>query len=116
MAKKILNTLLAVKMLKKLDLYAYSIQKHIYRTKCETKSKSLMKQNVCIFLIKEEKVFDKYNEIWGNVSNIIGKESNSKLVYNKKNLKAEKKSSYKACYAPVMLIDSVYRKDENLSS
>ena len=32
LVKKILNTLLVIKMLRKLDLYAYSIQKCIYRT------------------------------------------------------------------------------------
>ena len=35
-------------------------------------------------------MFGKYNEIWENVSNIIKKVLNSKLVYNKKYLKAEK--------------------------
>ena len=43
------------------------------------------------FLIKEEKVFDKYNEIWERVSNIINKEFNSRLAYNKKYLKLKKK-------------------------
>ena len=45
------------------------------------------------FLIKEEKYYDKYNEIWENGSNIIKKEFNIKPIYNKKYLKAEKKFS-----------------------
>ena len=43
------------------------------------------------FLTKEERVFDKYDEIWEKVSNIIKKEFDSNFVYNKKYLKAEKK-------------------------
>ena len=34
--------------------------------------------------------FDKYNEIWKKISNIIKREVNSKLAYIKKYLKAEK--------------------------
>ena len=43
------------------------------------------------FLIKEEKVFIKYMEILEKVSNIIKNEFNSKLIYTKRYLKAEKK-------------------------
>ena len=43
------------------------------------------------FLIKEEKAFNKYNEILGKVSNMIKKQFINKLVYNKKHLKAGKK-------------------------
>ena len=42
------------------------------------------------FLVKKENVFDKYNGIWEKVSNII-----------------------QCFYAPVILIDSIYRKDKN---
>ena len=75
-----------------------------------------MKLNVCIFLIKDENVFDKFNEIWEKVSNIIKKEFNSELVY-KENIKKLKKIKTKerfhcAC-AQVILIDSVYIKDKN---
>ena len=62
-------------------------------------------------LIIEENVFDKYNDIWEKVRNIIKKEFNSKPVYNRKYLNAEKKST--GFYMPVILIDSVYRKDGN---
>ena len=44
------------------------------------------------FLIKEEKAFNKYNEILGKVSNMIKKQFINKLVYNKKHLKAGKKT------------------------
>ena len=60
--------------------------------------------------------FDKYNKIWQKVSNII-KKINSGLLNNKKYLKAIKKINKKEkihcdC-ARVILIDSVYIKDEN---
>ena len=67
------------------------------------------------FMINNRKVFDKFNEIW-KVSNFI-KKINSELVYNKKYIKRENKmntkESLQCFYIPVMLIDSVYRKDEN---
>ena len=66
------------------------------------------------FVIKDEKIFDKCMKIWEKVSIII-KKINSKLIYNKKYLKAEKKfnikESFQCFYIPVILIDSVYRKD-----
>ena len=43
-----------------------------------------------VFLIKDETFFDKYKKIWEKVSNIIKKEFNSELVYNKRYLKAIK--------------------------
>ena len=33
--------------------------------------RSFDKNNCMYFMIKEEKVFDKYNEIWEKVSNVI---------------------------------------------
>ena len=44
------------------------------------------------FLIKDEELFEKYNEIWEKVKNIIKKEFDSELVYNEKYLKAKIKS------------------------
>ena len=35
------------------------------------------------FLIKDEKFFDKYNEFWEKVSNVI-KKINRELIYNKR--------------------------------
>ena len=53
--------------------------------------------------------------IWEKLSNIIIKKINSELIYNKKYLKAEKrfntKESFQCFYIPVILFDSVYRKD-----
>ena len=64
-------------------------------------------------MIKEENVFDKYNKIWEKFSKIIKKEFNSKLIYNKKYLKTEKKSTQrKAFYILVILTNSVDRKEE----
>ena len=50
------------------------------------------------FLIRGGKYFDKYNEIWEKVSNIIKKNFNSELIYSKKYLKAEKKSTQKKVF------------------
>ena len=44
------------------------------------------------FMIKDDNIFDKYMTIWEKVSNTI-KKINSKLIYNNKYLKAEKKST-----------------------
>ena len=69
------------------------------------------------FMTKDKKLFDKYMTIWGKVSNIIIKKVNSGLIYNKKYRKAEKrfntKESFQCFYIPVILFDSVYRKDRN---
>ena len=47
------------------------------------------------FMIKDEKLFDKYKTIWEKVSNITIKKINSEFIYNKKYLKAEKKNQNK---------------------
>ena len=69
------------------------------------------------FMIKDEKFFDKYMTIWEKVSNIIKTNFNSELIYNKKYIKAEErfntKKSFHCFYIPLILFDSVYRKDEN---
>ena len=79
--------------------------------------RSFYKNNSIYFMIKEEKVLDKYNEIWEKFSNIMKIKFNSDLVYNKKYIKTENKinakESFQCFYIPVILIDSVYRKDEN---
>ena len=66
--------------------------------------------------IKDEKIFEKYMTIWEKVINTI-KKFNSQLIYNKKYLKAEKrfnaKEELQCFYIPVILFDSVYRKDGN---
>ena len=53
--------------------------------------------------------------IWKKVNKIIIKKCNSEAIYNKKNLKAEKrfnsKKSFQCFYITVILFDSVHRKD-----
>ena len=44
------------------------------------------------FLIKDEKLLEKYNKIWKNVSNIILKEFDSNPVCNEKYVKTKLKS------------------------
>ena len=53
MVKSVLNVSLAIKVLKKLDLYAYSFQKWVH-----------IEEILMSFLIKDEKLLEKYNEIW----------------------------------------------------
>ena len=75
----------------------------------------------CMYFVIKEEVFDKYKEIWEKVNKII-KEIISELIYSKKYLIPKKtfntKESFQFFYrkvmlVPVILIDSVYRKDEN---
>ena len=63
------------------------------------------------FSIKDNKLFEKYNDIWKKVSNIIKKEFDSKTVYNK----IPKEDSQCICLS-VILIDSDYKKDKKLLS
>ena len=78
--------------------------------------RSFDKNNCMYFMIKEEKFLINIIKIWKKVSNII-KKIDSELVYNKKCIKVENKintkESFQYFYIPVILIDSVYRKDEN---
>ena len=57
------------------------------------------------FMIKNIFFLDKYMTIYEKVSNIIN-ELNSKLIYNKKHLKAEKrfntKETFQCFYTPVL--------------
>ena len=62
----------------------YMLSKNIF-------SRDFDKTKCKYFLIKEEKAFDKHNEIWEKVSNISEKEFSNELVYNEKHLKAVKK-------------------------
>ena len=92
--------------------------------------KDFGKTKCMFFFIKDEKLLEKYNEIWKKVSNIIKKEFDSKPVYNEKYIKTKIKScneklntnfhnneipkegSQCICLS-VILIDSVYKKDKN---
>ena len=88
------------------------------------------KANCKCFLIKDKKLWEKYNEIWGSVSNIIKKELSSNYAlcihwkinsnYNKivksyngktnsKPMEIPKEGS-QCIYLSVKMIDSVYRK------
>ena len=85
----------------------------------------------CIsFLIKHEKLLEKYYKIWKKVSNIIKSKFQSKPVYNEKYLKTKIKSYHgkvntnfhnnkilkegsQCICLSVILIDSIYRKDKN---
>ena len=71
-----------------------------------------------LLFVKKEKVFIKYMEILEKVRNIMKSKSNSELIYGKKYLKAEKnhthaKGGLQCLHAPLILIDSIYRKEEN---
>ena len=59
--------------------------------------RSFDKNNCMYFMTKEEKVFDKHNEIWENNSKII-KKINSELAYSKKYIKSENKTSTKESF------------------
>ena len=82
------------------------------------------------FLIKDDELLEKYNEIWEKIKNSIKKEFDSKSVYNEKYLKAKIKSynwkintnfhnnkipgegSQFICLS-VIFIDSVFRTGKN---
>ena len=80
--------------------------------------------------MKDEKLLEKYNDIWKKVSNIIQKEFDSNPVYNEKYIRTKIKSyngkinanfhnkkipkeGSQRIYLSVILIDSVYKKDKN---
>ena len=77
------------------------------------------------FLIKDDKLLEKYNEIWEKVKNSLKKEFDSEPVYNEKYLKAKiksyngkiktkipKKGSQLICLIAI-LIDSVFRSGKS---
>ena len=66
--------------------------------------------------MQEEIVFIKYMKTFEKVSNIIKNKFNSKLISSQNYLKAENKNTkggFQYWFAPIMLIDSVHRKDQN---
>ena len=73
------------------------------------------------FSIKDDKLLEKYNEIWETVTNIIYKEFDSNPIYNEKYIKTKIKVYNKKvntnfhgleCVClPIILLDSVYKKD-----
>ena len=73
-------------------------------------------------MINNGKIFDKYMTISEKVNIMKNKEysekkDNSEMIYSKIYLKAEKrfntKESFQCFYIPLILFDSVYRKDGN---
>ena len=60
-----------------MDLYIYFSQKWLYI------EETLMKLNIHLFLIKDEELLEKFNEIWEEVKNSIKKELDNEPVYNK---------------------------------
>ena len=65
----------------------------IFRPKMSIHKRYFDKTRCLYFLIKNEKLLEKYNEIWEKVSNIIKKEFNTEPVHNKNYLKAGRKST-----------------------
>ena len=68
-----------------------------------------------LFFNKKGKVFIQYIEILEKIRKIMKSTFNRELII-KKHLKAEKKKhkrSLQCLYAPVILVDSIYRKDED---
>ena len=106
MVKRVLNISLATKMLK-LDLYVYFSQNvSAYRT-------DLDETRYTYFLIKDNELLEKYNEILKKVKNSIKKEFVSEPVFNEKYLKAKYlkyliEGSRYICLS-VILIDSIFR-------
>ena len=108
------------------SLYIFLPKMSAYR-RCFDKTKCMF------FLIKNEKLLEKYNKICKKVSNIINKEFDSKPVYNEKylktkiksydgkiktsfhNIKIPKEGSHCICPS-VIMIDSAYRKDRDYYS
>ena len=52
----------------------------------------LMKLNICLLLIKDNELLEKYNEIWDKVSKVIKEGFSSESVYNENYLKTKIKS------------------------
>ena len=64
----------------------------IFLPKMRTYRRDFDKTQDMSFLIKDDELLEKYNEIWEKVKNSIRKEFDSKPVYNEKYLKAKIKS------------------------
>ena len=56
----------------------------IFPPKMSTNRRDFDKSKCMSFLIKDEKLLEKYNEIWRKVSSIIKKEFDSNPLYNEK--------------------------------
>ena len=85
--KKGFKYFIGYKNVKKLDLCVYFSQKWVHI------EKTLMKLNMS-FLMKDNELLEKYNEIWEKAKDSLKREFDSKPVYNKKYLKAKIKSYF----------------------
>ena len=68
--KKGFKYFIGYKDAKKLNLYIYFFQNWVRETKYVS------------FLIKDDKLLEKYNEIWKRVTNSLKKEFNNKAIYS----------------------------------
>ena len=97
---------------------------------CHKDGKTFDEIRYMLFLIKEDKLLEKYNGIWVKVSNSIKKGTDNEPVYNEKYLKTKTKSfkgrinadfhsdkiprdGSQFIYLSVVLINSVYRADKS---
>ena len=85
MVRKDLNILLATKMLKNRPFSVFLPKMSAYR-------KDFGETKYISFLIPDDELLEKYNEIWEKVKDSLKREFGSKPVYNKKYLKAKIKS------------------------
>ena len=86
LVKKYLNIFLATKMIKKVRLLDIFIPKRSAYRRDFDETKQVF------FLIKDDKLLEKYNEICKKVNSSLEKEFDSEPVYNKKFLNATIKS------------------------
>ena len=102
-------------MLKRLDFIQKGVQIE----------ETLMKLNICLLIIKDDELLEKYNEIWGkklkivSTRNLIKKYLKAEIkCYNRKinanfhNNKVPEKG-YQCICLSIILIDSVFRTCDN---
>ena len=102
-------------MLKRLDFFQKGVQIE----------ETLMKLNICLLIIKDDELLEKYNEIWGkklkivSTRNLIKKYLKAKIKgYNRKinanfhNNKVPEKG-YQCICLSIILSDSVFRTCDN---
>ena len=107
LVKRVLNILLNTKIAKKL-LY-------IIPPKMSGYTQSFNETKYMSFLIRDDKLLEKYNKIWDKVSNSIKKVFDSEPVSNNNYLKAKVKSHESTIafdYQSVILIDSAFKIGE----
>ena len=88
--KKGFKYFIGYKDIKNVDLYVYCVV-----PKMSAYGRDLMKVNVYLFLIKDDELLERYNEIWEEVSNSIKKGFDSEPAYHEKYLKLKLNSMRK---------------------